>query len=155
LALREKAGIVVFPELSLSGYVLRDQVPDVALASGSRVLRALARASREIDLVVGFVEETPGHRYHNAAAFLSRGKVLHVHRKVYLPTYGMFEEGRDLARGEIVRAFLTPHAPAGVLVCEDAWHPALAWLLVQDGAEILFVLSSGPTRGARPGRGVT
>lgn len=155
LARREKSRVIVFPELSLSGYVLRDQVPEVALTAGSRALRALTRASREIDIVVGFVEESPGHRYHNAAAYFSRGKLVHVHRKIYLPTYGMFEEGRDLARGEIARAFRTPHGPAGILVCEDAWHPALAWLLVQDGAEILFVLSSGPTRGARRGRGVT
>ena len=155
LARREKARLVVFPELSLSGYVLRDQVPDVAITAASAAQKALARASREIDVVAGFVEETPGHRFYNAAAYFSRGKAVHVHRKIYLPTYGMFEEGRDLAPGEIVRAFPTPHGPAGILVCEDAWHPALAWLLVQDGAEILFVLSSGPTRGARPGRGVT
>jgi predicted amidohydrolase len=152
---REKARVVVFPELSLTGYLLRDQVPEVALTPSSKIYRALLRASREIDVVFGFAEEAPGYKFHNAAAYLSKGRTVHVHRKVYLPTYGMFDEGRDFAPGDLVRSFDTPHGPAGLLVCEDAWHPTCAWLLVQDGAEILFVLSSGPTRGAKPGRGIT
>jgi predicted amidohydrolase len=155
LARREKAGVVVFPELSLTGYVLRDQVPEVALTRKSRLFKRLLRASVQLDLVVGFVEEAPGHRFYNATAYLSKGRLLHVHRKVYLPTYGMFEEGREFARGDVIRSFAAPHGPSGMLICEDAWHPTSAWLLVQDGAEILYTLSSGPTRGAKPGRGVT
>jgi predicted amidohydrolase len=146
----EGAGLVVFPELSLTGYLLRDDVPEVALALDDRRLAPLLRASRDLDLVVGLVEEGPGHRFHNAAAYLSGGRVLHVHRKVYLPTYGMFDEGRDFAAGERLRAFEAPFGPAGMLVCEDAWHPSAPWLLAQGGAEVLLVLSSGPTRGARP-----
>ena len=155
LARREKAGVVVFPELSLTGYVLRDQVPEIALTRTSPLFKKLLRASSDADLIVGFVEEAPGHRFHNATAYLSKGKVVHVHRKVYLPTYGMFDEGRDFAPGDVIRAFKTRSGPAGMLICEDAWHPASAWILVQDGAEILFTLSSGPTRGAKPGRGIT
>lgn len=154
-ARREGAGLIVFPELSLTGYVLRDQVPDVALAPGSKGWSALLRASRQIDLLVGFVEESPSHAYSNAAAYFSDGRVVHVHRKVYLPTYGLFEEGRDLAPGDLVRAFPSAAGPAGILICEDAWHPTCSWLLVQDGACVLFVLSSAPTRGAKPGRGLT
>jgi predicted amidohydrolase len=154
-ARREKARLVVFPELSLTGYVLRDQVPDVAMTRSSKRFAKLLRASKEIDLLVGFVEETERHKFHNAAAYLSRGEIVHVHRKVYLPTYGMFEEGRDLAAGDLVRAFDASPGPSGILICEDAWHPTCAWLLVQDGAEVLFVMSSGPTRGAKPGRGIT
>ena len=155
LARREKADVVVYPELSLTGYVLRDQVPDVALTRRSPLFKKLLRASNGIDLVVGFVEETPGHRFHNAAAYVSRGRVIHVHHKVYLPTYGMFDEGRDFAAGDLVRAFDAPHGPSGLLICEDAWHPANAWILAQDGAEVVFALSSGPTRGAKPKRGIT
>src|SRR5258706_14808638 len=145
LARREKAGVVVFPELSLTGYVLRDQVPEIALTSTAPLFKRLARASLDVDLVVGYAEEAPGHRFHNATAYLSKGRVVHVHRKVYLPTYGMFDEGRDFAPGEMFRAFDAPHGPSGVLICEDAWHPVSAWILVQDGAEVLFALSSGPT----------
>ena len=155
LARREKAQVVVFPELSLTGYVLRDQVQDVALTLKAPLFKKLLRASKDADLIVGFVEEAEGHRFHNAAAYLSKGKVVHVHRKLYLPTYGMFDEGRDFAAGDVIRAFKTAHGPSGILICEDAWHPASAWILVQDGAELLFALSSGPTRGAKPGRGIT
>lgn len=155
LARREKARVVVFPELSLTGYVLRDQVSEIALTSKAPLFKQIARASLDVDLVVGFAEEAPGHRFHNATAYLSKGRVVHVHRKVYLPTYGMFDEGRDFAAGELFRAFATRHGPAGMLICEDAWHPSSAWILVQDGAEVLYTLSSGPTRGAKPRRGIT
>jgi predicted amidohydrolase len=149
-ARREGAGLVVFPELSLTGYLLRDDVPDVALGFDDPRLARLLRASRDIDLVVGLVEEGPGHHFHNAGVYLSQGRVLHVHRKVYLPTYGMFDEGRDFAAGDRFRSFPAPFGPAGILVCEDAWHSSASWLLAQEGAEVLIVLSSGPTRGARP-----
>jgi predicted amidohydrolase len=152
---REGAGLVVFPELSLTGYLLRDQVPDVAIALESPAIRRLSRASRDVDLVVGFVEEDAGHRFFNAAGYFSAGRLIHVHRKVFLPTYGMFDEGRDFAAGECIRAFATRNGSAGILVCEDAWHTTAAWLLAHQGAELLLIPSSGPTRGARPGRGVT
>ncbi len=153
----ERAGaqVVVFPELALSGYVLRDIVPEVAIATVGQGFAPLLAASRRIDIVVGFVEEAPGHRFHNAAAYLSEGRVVHVHRKIYLPNYGLFQEGRDFAPGERLRAFDTPYGRAGILICEDCWHPTTAWLLAHQGAEMLFVLSNGPTRGARPGRGIT
>jgi predicted amidohydrolase len=149
-ARKERADLVVFPELSLTGYLLRDEVPDVAMHLDDPRFSRLLRASREIDVLLGLVEEGPGHRFHNAAVYLSRGQVLHVHRKVYLPTYGMFDEGRDFAPGDRFRSFQAPFGPAGLLVCEDAWHSSAQWLLAQEGAEVLFVLSSGPTRGARP-----
>jgi len=147
--------MVVFPELSLTGYLLRDQVPELALRLDDRRLSPLLRAAKEVDVLFGCVEEGDGHRYHNAAVFLSGGRVAHVHRKVYLPTYGMFDEGRDFAAGDRLRAFDAPFGRAGALICEDAWHPSAAWLLALEGAEVLFVQSAGPSRGARKGRGVT
>ncbi|ANM32149.1 hypothetical protein ABI59_08205 [Acidobacteria bacterium Mor1] len=145
-----KADVLVFPELSLTGYELRDQVADCAPDCGPAV-RRLAEASTDLDLVVGYVDESPAHKFYNAAAYLSGGEIRHVHHKVYLPTYGMFDEGRYFARGDVLRTFDTSYAPAGMLVCEDVWHPTSAWLMAQQGASILFVPSSGPTRGARPG----
>lgn len=149
------AGAVVFPELSLTGYRLEDQVPDVAVGLDSPVFERLRAAAREIDLLVGFAEEAPGHCFYNSAAYLSGGEVVHVHRKLFPPNYGMFEEMRDFGRGETLRSFDTPHGPAGVLICEDMWHPACSWILAQQGAEVFFALSAGPTRGARPGLEVT
>ncbi len=146
---------VVFPELSLTGYHLLDQVPEVALRADAPLLAELARASRDVDIVAGFVEESPEVRYHNAAAWFREGRLAHVQRKLYLPTYGMFQEGRDFAPGETLRAADVSGVRAGVLICEDLWHPSCAWLLAQEGAEVLVGLSNGPTRGARPGSGIT
>ena len=151
----EKAGLVVFPELAMTGYLLRDQVPDVAMSESSRSFKAVLALSRSIDVITGLALEGPDHTFSNAAIYASQGRLVHVHRKVYLPTYGMFDEGRDFASGEVVRAFDAPFGRAGMLICEDAWHPTCAWLAVQDGASALFVPSSGPTRGAKPGRGIT
>lgn len=149
------AGVVVFPELSLTGYVLRDQVPEVALTADSPEIVSLAESSREIDVLAGFVEEAAGHRFYNSCGYFSKGRLVHVHRKVYLATYGMFDEGRDFAAGDRVRAFESAFGPAGIMICEDSWHPTTAWVLAQDGAEVMFVVSSGPTRGAREGQGIT
>ncbi len=151
----EGADLVVFPELSLTGYLLKDQTPDVARTLDSPDLAVLLAATREIDALIGMVEEAEGHRYYNAAVYLSGGKVAHVHRKLHLPTYGMFDEGRDFAAGHRLRTADRPFARIGILICEDAWHSPNAWLLAQDGAEILFVLGSGPTRGARQETGIT
>jgi len=154
-ARRERAQVIVFPELALTGYHLLDQVPDVAVTPEHRVWRRIQQASRGIDVVTGLVLESPGHRFHNAAAYFSAGETRHIHRKLYLPTYGLFQEGRDLAAGDSLRAFETIHGPSGLLVCEDLWHPTSAWLLAHQGAQMIFVLSNGPSRGARPGRGIT
>jgi len=154
-ALDDDADLIVFPELSLTGYHLADQVPEVALCRDSEPLRRLQHLSREIDIVVGFVEDAPGHRFYNTAAYLSRGRLVHAHRKLYLPTYGMFQEGREFAAGEVLRAFETDRGPTGLLICEDLWHPTSAWLLSQQGAEVVIAIGNGPTRGTRPGSGIT
>jgi predicted amidohydrolase len=152
-ALRAGAELVIFPELSLTGYLLQDLVPEVALTSrGSPALRELLALSRRIGLVVGLVEESEDHRYYNSVYFLSGGKVLHRHRKVYLPTYGMFDEGREFAAGDSLRAFSTPLGRFGILNCEDAWHPTSAYLLGLDGADYLLIVSSGPSRGIGSGK---
>ncbi|MEE8411701.1 MAG: nitrilase-related carbon-nitrogen hydrolase [Acidobacteriota bacterium] len=158
-AAREAVGsgsdLIVFPELSLTGYLLADQVPELAISLDDPRLEPLLEASQEIDIVAGLVEDAPGHRFHNTALYVSRGRVLHAHRKLHLPTYGLFQEGREFAAGNRVRHFDSPWGPAGMLICEDLWHMPCAWLLAQQGAEVIFVLSNGPTRGAKPGREVT
>src|SRR5689334_15673373 len=88
-AKQQNADLIVFPELSLTGYFLRDMVPDVALAADADALRDLADAAGDAALVVGFVEESLDRRFYNSAFFAEDGHILHVHRKVYLPTYGL------------------------------------------------------------------
>jgi NAD+ synthase (glutamine-hydrolysing) len=143
------ADLLLFPELSLTGYVLQDLAVSCALRPhpDDPVFSKLLQASQGIDLVVGFVHEDRRHRFYIASAYLSRGQTLHVHNKVYLPTYGMFDEGRYFAWGDSVRAFDTPFGRLGMLICEDFWHASLPYLLWLDGADILLFTSASPGRG--------
>jgi NAD+ synthase (glutamine-hydrolysing) len=147
-AKKRKAGLVVFPELSLTGYTLMDLVPEVAIdPSRSPVLARLKAASRGIDVVFGFMMEKMRGIYHNTAAYLSAGKVVHLHRKVFLPTGGMFEEAKFFARGRSFSAFDTPLGRAGLMVCRDFLSIASSYLLFADGAELIIVISAAPGRG--------
>ena len=148
-AYAEHVDLLVFPELSLTGYFLQDLVPTVALRPNlsDPVFRKLIEASQKLDLVVGFVQEDERNRFYIASAYLSGGEVLHVHQKIYLPTYGLFDEGRFFAWGDKVRAFDTRFGRVGLLVCEDFWHASLPYLLWQDGADIMIFSSASPGRG--------
>jgi len=140
----QKADLLVFPELSLTGYVLQDLVASVAHrpTNDDPVFRHLLKASQDLDLAVGFVDEDNRHRFFIASAYLSGGKVLHVHHKVYLPTYGLFDEGRFFAWGDSVRSFDTRFGRAGMLICEDFWHASPPYLLWLDGADIMLFSSA-------------
>lgn len=143
------ADLILFPELSLTGYVLQDLVPTVAHRPNrdDPVFRPLLEASRKIDLVLGFVEEDTRNRFYISAAYLSKGEVLHVHHKVYLPTYGLFDEGRFFAWGDAIEAFDTRFGRAGMLICEDFWHASPPYLLWLDGADLFWFISASPGRG--------
>lgn len=141
------ADLVVFPELALTGYFLKDLVPEVALGLDSPEIRRLCDLSREISIVAGFVEVTPDFQFYNSAAWFEDGELKHLHRKVYLPTYGLFDEQRYLGRGDRFRAFDTKFGRVGLLICEDMWHLSAPYLLAMDGATTLVCLSSSPGRG--------
>jgi predicted amidohydrolase len=143
------ADLIIFPELSLTGYVLQDLAVTTAIQPDQNdpVFNALLDASRGIDLMVGFVHEDRRHRFYIASAYLAEGKIVHIHNKVYLPTYGMFDEGRFFAWGDSVRAFDTRFGRMGMLICEDFWHASLPYLLWLDGADILLFQSASPGRG--------
>ena len=143
----ERAGLVVFPELALTGYFLKDLVPDVALSLASPEIGRLVEFSRHIAIAIGFVEVTNDYRFFNSGLYLEGGEIRHLHRKVYLPTYGLFDEQRYLARGESFRAFDSRFGRLGVLICEDMWHLSAPYILAMDGATTLICLSSSPGRG--------
>jgi predicted amidohydrolase len=149
------AQLVLFPELSLTGYQVQDLVPEVALQAhaGDSTYAALLDASRahDIDLVFGFVQRDTRQRYYIADAYLSGGETVHIHHKVYLPTYGMFDEGRYFDQGESVRAFDTRFGRVGICICEDFWHISPPYLLWLDGADLLLFTSSSPGRGLDTG----
>jgi NAD+ synthase (glutamine-hydrolysing) len=145
----ESADLVIFPELSLTGYVLQDLVPTVAhrATPDDPVFKHLLAASKDIDIVVGFAEEDVRNRFFISSAYLSKGEIVHVHRKVYLPTYGLFDEGRFFAWGDSVNAFDTRFGRAGILICEDFWHTSSPYLLWMDGADLFLFTSASPGRG--------
>jgi len=150
-AARQGVDVLVFPELSLTGYVVQDLVPTLAHAPtpDDPVFKPLLAATqaRSMDVMVGFVDEDARHRFFISAAYLSQGQVLHVHHKVYLPTYGLFDEGRFFAWGDSIRAFDTRFGRVGMLICEDFWHASPPYLLWLDGADLMLFGSASPGRG--------
>ncbi len=146
-AIEQGAQLILFPELSLTGYTLRDSVRECAVdVQRDARLAPLKEKSRSISIAFGCVENGPDHGLYNAAVFLEEGEVKHIHRKLYLPTYGMFEEGRYFSPGRSIHAFESRLGRLGMLICEDLWHLALPYLLAVDGAEVLLTLSASPTR---------
>src|SRR5258708_799120 len=145
-AASEEADLVAFPELSLTGYFLKDLVPELAMGLDDPRLTPLLEASRQIDVAFGMVVKSEDFRYYNAAVYLSGGQVKHVHRKVYLPTYGMFDEQRYFAAGDRIRSF-DAGLRSGMLVCEDMWHLSSAYLLFLQGVSLVLCISSSPGRG--------
>jgi predicted amidohydrolase len=148
-AVAKKADLLIFPELSLTGYALQDLAIPSAIRPHQKdaVFYALLEASQQLDLMVGFVHEDRRHKFYIAAAYLSGGRIIHIHNKIYLPTYGMFDEGRFFAPGDSVRAYDTRFGRVGMLICEDFWHASLPYLLWLDGADILLFQSASPGRG--------
>lgn len=149
-AAAQGAELLLFPELSLTGYALRDAVWQVACPAGDPIFAPLLEASRRLALCVGFVERGAEGLIHNSQAFFADGRLLHVHRKVFLPTYGLFEEGRFFARGQAIRAFDTPLGRMGLLICNDWWHAGGPLILAQDGATLLLAPAASPLRGLKP-----
>jgi predicted amidohydrolase len=144
----EGAQMAVFPELALTGYLLQDLVPEVAIRADDPRLLAIGGEAPGLLVAVGFVEETDDHRYCNSAALVRDGNLLGVHRKVYLPTYGLFDEGRFTRAGDRVRTQDAgpPIGRIGLSVCEDFWHASLPMLQALDGASLLVNLAAGPSR---------
>lgn len=142
------AHLVVFPELSLTGYSIKDMNWDLAinLEQDTSQLRDLVEMSRTISILSGGVEEGEGFTLFNTAFLFESGTVRVAHRKTYPPTYGMFEEGRYFSAGRSVQAVESKLGRLGVLICEDLWHISLPYILAQDGAQIIIALVASPTR---------
>jgi predicted amidohydrolase len=145
-ARREQASLIVFPELGLTGYQVMDLTLEVARTCDHPSIRTLIEQSHDIDIVFSFVEESRHHLFYIASVYASEGKIKSLHRKVYLPTYGMFDEGRYFAEGRRFQAFATQFGTAGMMICEDAWHVSSPYLLTMDGADLLIVPAAGPAR---------
>jgi predicted amidohydrolase len=139
--------LVVFPELGLTGYLLQDLAAEVAMRLDDPRLAELVADTAGLSAVVSFVEESADHRLFIAAALIEDGSIRHVHRKLFLPTYGLFDERRFFAAGDLLRAVPSRLGVGiGLAVCEDFWHLTVPQLLALDGAQILVNVSSSPGR---------
>ena len=154
--LTPRPNVLCLAEAALTGYFLEGGVRDNAVTAGTlaadldRLYRASVTTPHALDVTLGFYEIW-NNRLYNSALYVTLGEgepqVRHVHRKVFLPTYGLFDEERFVERGRDVRAFDTPWGRAALLVCEDAWHSLTATIAALDGAQIIFVCAAPPARG--------
>ena len=146
-AIRDGRELIVFPELSISGYQLKDIISEAALKKDGSEWREIEKLSRKIDIILGApLEEDAGIMY-NTALYFSRGKWRHTHRKVQLPNYGMFEERMIFAAGDEFRTFRIGTMTAGILICREILFPMLAYLYFIQKTDLLIGISNSPQRG--------
>src|SRR5437899_908699 len=148
------ADLVVFPETATSGYFVEGGVRDVAVTAGTLfrdlTVEHAAAGAPPVDVAIGFYEVFQNHFYNSCLYASLGGKdagVRHVHRKVFLPTYGVFDEERFVDRGREIRAFDTRWGRAAILLCEDAWHSISGTIAALQGAQLVIVPSASPARG--------
>jgi NAD+ synthase (glutamine-hydrolysing) len=144
------ADLVVFPELSLTGYTVRDLNYELCLHRDDSRLDAFRKESEDIVIILGGIEEDERYGVYNSA-FIFDGGATQTYRKIYPPDYGIFEEGRYFLEGDSTALIETRFGRIGVLVCEDLWHVSLPLLQALDGAETIVVISASPTRMSPPG----
>ncbi|NOR52813.1 MAG: hypothetical protein GQ536_01825 [Candidatus Aminicenantes bacterium] len=151
-ARKKKVDLLIFPELSLTGYTLKDLVEDVAISpEDNSIFDRLIAESHDVSSVLGFVEEKERGLFFNSAAFLSQGEILHIHRKVFLPTFGIFEEAKFFAQGKNFHTFPTPYGNTGMMICRDFLNYGAGYLLFAGGSEIMIIISAAPGRGIAGG----
>ena len=158
-SLEPRPQVVQFPETAVTGYFVEGGVRDLAVTAGElardldTAYRGAVAQPRPVDVVIGFYERWRDTLY-NSAMYVRLGtgapQIIHVHRKNFLPTYGLFDEERFVERGHEMRAFDTPWGRAAILVCEDAWHSLSGTVAALDDAQLIFLSSAAPARGIWP-----
>jgi N-carbamoylputrescine amidase len=147
--------LIVLPEAAMTGYFLEGGVYELSLSAEAFAAKLdaewrAAGGTSAIDIVCGFYENRDG-AYHNAALYATIGgaavRIVHVHRKMFLPTYGVFDEERFLTRGRHLGVFQTPLGTAAILICEDAWHSIMPTIAALKGARVIIIPSASPGRG--------
>jgi len=138
-ARQQRTQLLLFPELSLTGYQLGREVPQLAMPATDDRLRQLAALAPEVMVAVGFVEQASPGEYYNAMALLQHGQVQAIHRKLNLPTYGGLEEGKWYSPGQqLTHSQVTENWSASTLICADLWNPALVHCAMLKRPELLL-----------------
>ena len=146
-AIKQKADLIVFPELSLTGYSIKDLNFDLAInLETNKLLKPLEEKSKKISILCGGVEEDTNYGIFNSAFYIEGGKCSFTHRKIYPPDYGMFEEIRYFSKGKSNDVHESKFGKLGIMVCEDLWHISVPLLMALKGAKILITIAASPTR---------
>ncbi len=145
-AIEQKASLIVFPEMSLTGYNLQDLTPEMSIRATSEKLKEVARQSMQIDLVVGFPEIDDHFRSYISCAYCSKGEVLHIYRKIFLPINGMFNDSKDFTPGHELLSFTVNDFHMGMLLCRDMWHEEAIVSYVKKDVQCLLIPSNIPLR---------
>ena len=143
-SVKESSDLIVFPELSLSGYMLQDKLSEDAWSLGE--LDVVRELSKDIDIVVGAAYKGENY-FRNAALYFSQGKFLSRHNKVHLPNYGMFEEARYFEAGDVFESFLVNQSRVSMVICEDLWHKNVHHDLIEQNPDMIIALVASPARG--------
>jgi predicted amidohydrolase len=146
IAIKNGAELIIFPEMALTGYYLKDLVPLKSIGPDFTELKSLMEMSQEIDIVTSFPERSADFNYHIASVYLHHGKIQHLHRKVYLPINGMFEDLKDFKKGSEIRSFSVDQWKMGLLICRDIWHLDTVTSLLKQGVKVIIAPSAVPLR---------
>ena len=146
-AIKDHMDLIIFPELSLSGYHLMDIVYDIALTPGNEVFQEFKALSRDIDILIGAPVEEISGIIHNCALYFSKGQLLHSHRKVQLPTFGMFQEHMIFKAGNEFKSFKIGEFTAGIVICREILFPVIPYLYFLQNVDFLIGISNSPHRG--------
>ncbi len=141
---KNESDLIVFPELSLSGYLLQDKLFEDAWELSE--LSEIQELSKDVDIAVGAALRD-GDSFRNAALYFSKGKLLDQHNKVHLPNYGMFEEARYFNAGDEFESFTAGEKKVSMLVCEDLWHKSVHHDLIEENPDLIIALVASPARG--------
>jgi predicted amidohydrolase len=143
-SVKDESDLIVFPELSLNGYMLQDKLYEDAWSIEE--LAEMLNASKNIDIVVGAAIKD-GNLFRNSALYFSHGKLISQHNKVHLPNYGMFEEARYFKAGDVFESFMLDDKKISMLVCEDLWHKSVHEDLIKENPDLIIALVASPARG--------
>jgi predicted amidohydrolase len=148
----EGSELVVFPELTLTGYTMGDQITSFALRQSHPIIQKILDLSRTLPVLVGYAERSPRDRIFDTAALFNNGVIVHRHRKVYLPNYGLWEEQKYFARGRRLQVFPYQGFRLAMFVCNDFWYPSMGCLAASDDADVFIVLANSAldTEGMNP-----
>ncbi len=139
--------LIIFPELSITGYDLKDLVYENSFNKDHKMHREFLRLSKSTDILIGAPWEEEAGIIYNAAILYSAGEVVHIHKKVQLPNFGMFEEAMNFRKGDSFMAFPYRGFTAGIIICREILFPSIAWLYFMQKTDLLLGISNSPFRG--------